>query len=353
MVGVLIVVTYNFEGRVDQPVIQIQAEQSEALHLTDRPVPVTDVLSRTAYRFLNQTEYYKRRETKVNEFKHRVINGPTHGPICLNDTLVIVLVNSHPGYFDKRLSIRQTWGQPIQSPLQVTWPNNPNCCSRMRLFFVLGLSQEHEDAVREEQLKYGDVLQGDFIDDYHNMTLKSLLGLKIVSESCPGVRYLLKSDDDMFINVPFLLQRLESLQLKRAIFGPLIRHGKPKRNGKWKITNKDFPFETFPPYMTGSAYVITNDIVPLLLETSHYVPYLFIDDLYITGILGQIIQVRRVGGRNHEEFAYAPSKPTKLCAVVNNAIITSTRMTPNRLAGLWNKLKSVRHDGDRKKCRLK
>ena len=51
---------------------------------------------------------------------------------------------------------------------------------------------------------HGDILQADFLDSYHNLTLKSVAMLRWFSTVCPSSRgsaapprYLLKTDDDM------------------------------------------------------------------------------------------------------------------------------------------------------------
>ena len=299
---------------------------------------------------LDENEYYRRRDVRVNEYKHRIILGPSRQPICLNDTFMIVLVHSHPSYRGKRQAIRQTWGRPIQAPQQVTWPRYPSCCSGIRLFFVVGVDGQFEAAIRDEQTQSDDIIQGDFIDSYRNLTLKSLFGLKIVAEMCPNVKYLMKSDDDMFINLPFMIERLGELQLKRSIMGPLINFSDVKMTGKWAMTDNEFPFPKFPPYLAGSAYVITTDIVVELLVTSDYVPYIFIDDVYVTGILGRILNVTLVDGKTRFEFARVWSRAASACAIMSRHVMTSTRMTPKKLSEIWNRLHKL-DIGKRKRSR--
>ncbi|NXP42902.1 B3GT4 galactosyltransferase, partial [Leiothrix lutea] len=53
-----------------------------------------------------------------------------------------------------------------------------------------------------ESRQRGDILQGDFRDSYANLTLKTLLLLRWARACCPGAPFLLKADDDVFLNVP-------------------------------------------------------------------------------------------------------------------------------------------------------
>ena len=53
-----------------------------------------------------------------------------------------------------------------------------------------------------------------------------------------------------------------------------------------KTDFKEWPSEVlYPSYCNGWLYVVTPKIVKLLLNAIETSPYLFIDDVYITGIL--------------------------------------------------------------------
>ena len=55
----------------------------------------------------------------------------------------------------------------------------------------------------------GDIIQENFLDSYNNLTLKSIFILKYIKNNCKNkVQYVLKCDDDTFINVPNLIHVL-------------------------------------------------------------------------------------------------------------------------------------------------
>ena len=279
--------------------------------------------------------YYRKRTTKVSPYKHQSLLVPTR--LCDAKTLMVILVHSGTRNADRRAAIRDTWGSATSTG---RWPkdNEKNAsCGGLRLAFVLGLQGDEavNRAVREEHAHYNDIVQGDFIDDYHNMTLKSLLGLKIVDERCPGVSYLLKTDDDMIVNLPYLLQLLTNKRLQRSIMGPVNVRARVHRAGKWKLTHEEFPFSIFPPYESGSAYVITGDLIHELYVTAEYVPHIFVDDVYITGILGRVVGVNHV---LHRGFAFWHGKPPSVCDIVMNRVVAGTKMTPSMLRATWTQL---------------
>ncbi|NWV16628.1 B3GT4 galactosyltransferase, partial [Origma solitaria] len=56
--------------------------------------------------------------------------------------------------------------------------------------------------VLREWRGHRDVLQGDFGDIYGNLTWKTLLLLRWARACCGGAPYVIKADDDVFLNVP-------------------------------------------------------------------------------------------------------------------------------------------------------
>lgn len=66
--------------------------------------------------------------------------------------------------------------------------------------------------MESENNQYGDILQGNFIDSYHNLSYKHTMALKYVAERCTQVPYILKCDDDVIINGPVLLNILQHHQ---------------------------------------------------------------------------------------------------------------------------------------------
>jgi hypothetical protein len=63
-------------------------------------------------------------------------------------------------------------------------------------------------SLESENDQHHDLLQGSFRDAYRNMTYKHIMALKWVLHFCPGVRYVLKTDDDTFVNTPVLMRAL-------------------------------------------------------------------------------------------------------------------------------------------------
>ncbi|KAL4134728.1 hypothetical protein QTP88_006450 [Uroleucon formosanum] len=64
----------------------------------------------------------------------------------------------------------------------------------------------------QEYGRYVDLVQCQSRDTYTNLTLKSIAVLEWTRQYCPWARYLLKTDDDVFIDVRKLLQFIHILE---------------------------------------------------------------------------------------------------------------------------------------------
>ncbi|NWH55678.1 B3GT4 galactosyltransferase, partial [Fregata magnificens] len=66
--------------------------------------------------------------------------------------------------------------------------------------------------------RHADLLQGSFADAYANLTRKTLLALRWAAARCPAAPFLLKADDDVFVNLPALTNYLASLRNPRRLY---------------------------------------------------------------------------------------------------------------------------------------
>ncbi|XP_018430903.1 PREDICTED: beta-1,3-galactosyltransferase 4-like [Nanorana parkeri] len=115
-------------------------------------------------------------------------------PKCRTDLLLLILVTTHPGHRDSRNAIRKTWASP-----------STGTSGRWRAVFLVGrtLDVELDWHIHHEQKMNADILMGDYRDSYRNLTLKVMHGMKWAVERCRP-RYILKTDDDCFVNTHYL-----------------------------------------------------------------------------------------------------------------------------------------------------
>jgi len=217
-----------------------------------------------------------------------LINNPN---ICTNSSGMkyIVYVHSAPENTARRHLLRSTW-------LNTTFFTD----RIMRAVFVFGRSNSSEVQanIETEAERYGDIIQGDFIDTYRNLTLKAVLGLKWVMAYCKEASILIKVDDDAFVNIFKLFNLLRSYEGSRRTIVCLLYKEKsmpilrdPLTCAKWCVQSEEFPGRDFyPRYCAGLAYILSIDLVPLLYNASWSTPFFWIDDVYVTGLLPQNVE---------------------------------------------------------------
>lgn len=196
--------------------------------------------------------------------------------------LVLVLVHSAPTNWYKRNTIRDTWGR-----------HDP----RAKLVFLLGAvnSSVLQRRIEQENRLYDDIVQGSFLDAYRNMTYKHVMALKWFTYHCPEAKYILKADDDVFVNTPALYDVLSNLQTqrRRLLFCQEIRNAPVKRThrSKWFVSIPEYRNKYYPNHCPGYSILYTPDVAYQLYREAMHQPYFWIDDVHITGTIAQRINV--------------------------------------------------------------
>ena len=207
-----------------------------------------------------------------------IINEPN---ICHNkDIFLIVYVHTAPTHYKRRMVIRQTWG------------NQNHYDKEIRVIFMMGKTADPlkmQNSVYFESEQYGDIVQEDFLDTYRNLTYKGVAGLKWISKYCRHAKFVLKTDDNIFVNMFTLLRHFKSrdkLRMNRGLLMCLVWYKMHvMRKGKWKVRENEFKDSIYPTYCSGSAFSMSTDVAVSLYKASFHVPFFWIDDFYITGLL--------------------------------------------------------------------
>lgn len=238
---------------------------------------------------------------------------------------LLILVASAPAHAAARDAIRLTWGHFARR-------------SDVALAFVLGApAAALRAALDAEDALYGDLVVGNSVDSYSNLTLKTLSMLEWADAYCPRAPRLLKTDDDMFINVPRLLQFAAAprrANASRTVWGKVRRKTLPVRTvkSKYYLSPQQFPARVLPDFATGPAYLLTADAVrPLLLEAPAQ-PYVRLEDVFVTGVLATRLGLRR----QHTPEFYNMKMSSQPCVVQRGFAIHMVRY--HEQFDLWRKL---------------
>ena len=89
-----------------------------------------------------------------------------------------------------------------------------------------------------ENQEHSDIIQMDFIDSYHNLTIKTMMVMNWLATHCPNASYAMKVDTDTFVNVFYLVNELLAVSPRHDfITGSVIADGRPRRDrrSKWYV----------------------------------------------------------------------------------------------------------------------
>ncbi|KAK6189931.1 hypothetical protein SNE40_001894 [Patella caerulea] len=230
-------------------------------------------------------------DNRTHDYKYLIKESEICKPFP-DKIFLLITVFSRTSEFEEREAIRQTWGSLAVDNTEI------------RLAFILGYRPEtnYVDLLTESE-KYHDILQEDFYDSYRNLTIKSEAILRFANTFCQGVKYILKVDSDVFINIPLLIEELRKHDGRNMIMGNTELCTLPFRNpkSKWYVDKITYPHAHFPRYAQGHAYVLSGDITSQLLSVALKTKYLFLEDTFITGIVRERAAVKLI---NHRGFDY-------------------------------------------------
>ena len=242
------------------------------------------------------------------------------------DIRILVLVTSAPKSEDRRQAIRQTWGHfALRRDVAIA--------------FVLGQTRNvsTQKNIDSEADIYGDIIQGLNVDSYHNLTLKTLSSLIWVSDNCEEADFILKTDDDMAINMPKLFAYLNSLgeSTSNSIYGRVAAKWKVHREQKSKyyVSPAEYSPMRFPKFCTGPAYVLTKDVVPKLLSTALGMKFMRLEDVFFTGIVADAAEVQRIAVK---QFHNTRPKHLATCTMVNSIAIHG--LTTKEQYDVWKRV---------------
>lgn len=278
-----------------------------------------------AYR-VDSTNFFIRMKKIQNEEDHKVKTENNPGR-CENDVELLILVPSAMWNFKHREVIRKTWG------------NKNSSDAKTKMLFFTGISLLNETFQRlfpKEQGQFQDIVEVNITESYDSLTKKSVALLKWAHLNCPGVKYVLKSDDDMFINIQNLVNVLRKMKPRNAILGVKNSHSVPFRNkgSKWYVSREQYPKDRYPTYISGTAYVITGDIISALYNSTLYVPSLFIEDVYLNGICREKIGAEAI----HLSGFDSAKSGGKINGRFFETRITGHHFSPKDILLMWDEL---------------
>ncbi|KAL3864723.1 hypothetical protein ACJMK2_006380 [Sinanodonta woodiana] len=208
--------------------------------------------------------------------------------------------------------------QKERNTIRKTWLNYSNRnTANIRYSFLLGEVPDRNlrNLVAIELTIHSDIFKGDFVDTYHNLTYKTMMAFQLGITKCSHAQFVLKTDDDMWVNIPLLLQVLKRVNttLQTAVDGACHQVAYPIRNptSKWYASFQSYPNEAYPGYYSGTGYVTKDVFVAICISKLGY-------------------NMHQIPGFN------SVRPPLDPCLYKGDHLITSHEVSSEMLISLWN-----------------
>lgn len=221
------------------------------------------------------------------DFKYLINNN-----VCDEDEIsAVFIVTSFYGNVELRSAMRRAFPEHILRE------------KKLRRVFLLaigpdkGIFDVNYKAILHENSRFGDLVQGNFIEAYRNLTRKHIMGLNWAATYCPNAKFVVKMDDDIVFNTNKLNNLLSSINVQEKdhlLAGYILRGMVPIREpaNKWYVTKKEYDNSMYPPFLSGWFYITTPQTAKKLVKLSSDSKYFWIDDVYVTGILAQRLKIK-------------------------------------------------------------
>lgn len=197
---------------------------------------------------------------------------------------IIILVKSFAGNFD----LRKTQRALLKSKTKFS--------VRVMQLFILGYNETYQKFVDVESDKFKDIIQEDFVDTYLNNTLKTVMAYNWLDKFCKDASILFFVDDDYYVHYDKIISHIRAIFQKKntGVFaGTLANKAVPYRRHEtvWSLTFSQYPYDHFPPYVGGGAYIVSHDVARKFAASFPHVQFLGIDDAYL-GIVAKKLDIQ-------------------------------------------------------------
>ncbi len=251
----------------------------------------------------------------------------------------LVYVYSAPDNFNQRQLIRHTWGNSSYYDKSDPF--------RIHVIFVVGVSLDdsHVDIssrtrrVVQEHCSHGDMLVLNFRESYYNLTLKGLAAMTWLTRHVNAVDVILKTDDDVLLNTfswfnEAVLMRNNSCTT--CIRCRVFSYATPHRSGKWGVSYMEYPNPVYPPFCSGTGYLMTRDAMSAIVKRAAYDDLFKLEDVYFTGIVAEKAGVTRLDVVGQ----YRLWADEEFSPLENFRLVTSDALPASEWEYFWNNVSS-------------
>jgi len=264
-------------------------------------------------------------------------------PECQTNLDLVIILTTRPGNFMERTAIRYSWGRSETGVNRFLLKSKK---FRFKTIFTLGQDNNHiiNSIVARENSRYKDILRLDYQDTYENLSKKTILTLKWVSEACTP-RFVLKTDDDCYINLHNLAPWLQRLSPyihyvgKKNDLMPVIRDPSHRNYVPYELFGEEY----YKVYCSGGGYILRGSVLGNITEKAKEIPEIINEDAYL-GMIASALDIIPFDDERFLPFIFGDLSLRKrhMCDWTDKFLMHGAS-PPRQLLMHWQKLAMVKY----------
>ncbi|XP_060073769.1 beta-1,3-galactosyltransferase 6-like [Ylistrum balloti] len=200
-----------------------------------------------------------------------------------------VIIPSAPGNARQRDVVRETWGNDLGKD------------SILRFMIGYGnVSLDQKKELERENLLHNDLVLLKLNDSFVALTKKMLESFKWL-DSKIDFKFLLKVDEDTFVQIKKLKSELKLKPKKKLYWGFFDGRASVKKKGKWPESEWKL-CDRYLPYALGGGYILSSDLVHYIASNSKILKLFNNEDVSVGAWLGSLDILRQHDPRFDTEY---------------------------------------------------
>ena len=234
-----------------------------------------------------------------DEISAKTVDQGQLEPTCNMEYTLIVLVTTRPGNFANRVAIRMSWGRMDSFMNKYVQNENPSLTWKSIFSVGVATSQSIGGLVSHESTNYKDILRLPYKDSYKNLPNKTMNSLRWIADNC-NAKFVLKTDDDCFVNIFQILPWLNGLPQSYQYIGkvntqmPVIRDPKHRNF----VSREEHKKDVYKPYCAGGGYILRGSVLKNVTDMGKKIKQIINEDAY----MGMLTNALKIIPRNDERF---------------------------------------------------
>lgn len=165
---------------------------------------------------------------------------------CDDGTNMVLIIASTSDALQRRDAIRLTMGTQARS-------------LGVAVFFALA-RQTNADVLLESK-KHKDIILLNTVDSYDSLSAKTLELIQWVWHNCNRSRFLMKTDDDSYVQLTILVEKLSKMRDRYLYMGHIFENQEVYHDPQEKNFEPYYNGKIYPPYASGSGYILSMSLV--------------------------------------------------------------------------------------------